>query len=173
MVTKPKIWVFYGRSGAGKNYCAFTMKEFERKKYVLSYTTRPKRPNEEDGVDYYFQDVPEDKTIMIQNEYNGWKYTTCYEDLAEDNVLIVGFQALAQLEKLRKQGKIDVRWCHVVADEQIREKRVLSRGGADSWRRRRQADHDDIMKCWLPQPDFIIDNNKKKPKIRKAIYNNI
>lgn len=50
-----KIIIITGASGVGKT----TVNQYLQKKYeissIITHTTRPKRPGEIDGVDYYFE----------------------------------------------------------------------------------------------------------------------
>jgi len=72
--------VLVGASGSGKSSVA---KELEKRGYsrVVTYTTRPMRDGEKDGVDYHFLsdedfDAIED-SFAEHSTYRGWKYG-CY-----------------------------------------------------------------------------------------------
>lgn len=70
---RPILVVLSGPSGVGKDAVLRTMKH---KGYPLHYTvtltTRPKRPNEQAGVDYYFTSVDEFRHMIHAGELLEW-----------------------------------------------------------------------------------------------------
>jgi guanylate kinase len=73
---KNKI-ILVGKGGSGKD---FLRKKFESRgfEYCVSYTSRPQREGETDGIDYHFVDSDffennADKFYELQN-FNGWFY---------------------------------------------------------------------------------------------------
>lgn len=64
---KGKLFVMSGPSGTGKStVVAAVMKQYSNLQFSVSATTRPRRPLEEDGKDYYF--VSKERFLeMIQN----------------------------------------------------------------------------------------------------------
>jgi guanylate kinase len=57
-------------SGAGKTTLTQRLlREFPRLEFSVSYTTRPKRPNEVDGVDYHFVTPAEFENMVERNEF--------------------------------------------------------------------------------------------------------
>ena len=77
-----------GPSGAGKtSLCKEVLKRFSWLRAAVSHTTRPPRPGEEDGKDYFFVD-PETFDRMIREEaflewaeVHGHRYGTSVENL--------------------------------------------------------------------------------------------
>lgn len=70
---KGLIFVMSGPSGAGKTTIVkAVMSELEGIEFSVSYTTRPKRENEIDGVDYFF--VKEDmfRNLIKEGEFLEW-----------------------------------------------------------------------------------------------------
>ncbi len=71
---KGKLILFSGPSGVGKG----TVREifFKNKdlklEYSISYTTRKKRENETDGVDYFFVSEEKFKKLIDQNSFLEW-----------------------------------------------------------------------------------------------------
>lgn len=62
-----KLFVFMGKSAAGKDTLfQAVMKENEQLKTVVSYTTRPIRSGEQEGVEYYF--VSEERLHELEKE---------------------------------------------------------------------------------------------------------
>ena len=61
-----KLITITGPSGAGKDTVARMLSEMSSYKVLCSYTTRPKREGEIDGVEHHFVekcDVPHDKRL--------------------------------------------------------------------------------------------------------------
>lgn len=76
-----KIFVISAPSGGGKTTIA---KEIIKKKgsalqlsKVITYTTRPQRPNEQDGVDYFFVSP---KDFLLKKNQNFFLETTMYDN---------------------------------------------------------------------------------------------
>jgi len=60
-------------SGAGKTtLCHRLIAEFDRITFSVSYTTRPRRPNEQEGVDYHFVDGAKFSEMVSQNLFAEW-----------------------------------------------------------------------------------------------------
>jgi len=60
-------------SGAGKTtLCRRLMAEFPRITFSVSYTTRPRRGNETDGVDYHFVDDAGFDVMVARDEFAEW-----------------------------------------------------------------------------------------------------
>ncbi len=56
----PLLVVLSGPSGVGKDAALTKLRELDRpRRFVVTATTRPKRPTEQDGVDYIFMDEAE------------------------------------------------------------------------------------------------------------------
>ena len=59
MLNKGHLFIVSGPSGAGKSTIrSAILKKRPQLRYSISYTTRPPRGNEQDGVDYYFISKP-------------------------------------------------------------------------------------------------------------------
>jgi guanylate kinase len=60
-------------SGAGKTtLCHHLMAEFKRLSFSVYYTTRPRRTNETEGVDYHFVDENTFTAMVSQNQFAEW-----------------------------------------------------------------------------------------------------
>lgn len=60
-------------SGAGKTtLCHRLMTEFKQLKFSVSYTTRPPRPGERDGVDYHFVGPEQFQRMIDAGEFAEW-----------------------------------------------------------------------------------------------------
>ena len=69
-VRKPRVFVISGPSGVGKDAVIERMRERHPDfHYVVTATTRPRRPGEIDGIHYYFMSVEEFTAQLEQSEF--------------------------------------------------------------------------------------------------------
>ena len=69
-----KLLLFCGPSGSGKTTIVqHLLKNNPKLQFSISATTRPKRDQEVDGVDYYFISVEEFKSRIIKEEFVEWE----------------------------------------------------------------------------------------------------
>ncbi|HEU23727.1 MAG: guanylate kinase [Mesoaciditoga sp.] len=67
------IFVMSGPSGAGKTTIVkMALPEIEGIEFSVSYTTRPKRENEVEGVDYFFVDEKTFRELIKKGEFLEW-----------------------------------------------------------------------------------------------------
>ncbi|MCS7206888.1 MAG: guanylate kinase [Dehalococcoidia bacterium] len=70
---KPLLVVLSGPSGAGKDTILARMRELGRPyHFVVTATTRPKRPHEQEGVDYFFLSQEEFERIRARQGFLEW-----------------------------------------------------------------------------------------------------
>ena len=73
MENKGDIFVISGPSGAGKTtICQLLLKGVKNLVFSVSYTTRPPRPNERDGVDYFFISEDNFRSMIDKGEFLEW-----------------------------------------------------------------------------------------------------
>lgn len=71
--TGPLLVVVSAPSGAGKtSLCEWVVKAIPGLAHSVSYTTRPPRPDEQDGRDYHFVDPATFKTMADRAEFAEW-----------------------------------------------------------------------------------------------------
>lgn len=100
-----------GKSAAGKDSTATRLVEEYKKigvpaKKVISYTTRPPREGEVDGVDYHFVDLEtfidmQYKYMFVEHtEFRGWRYGTAINSFEEDcvNVCVLNPTGMSKLQ---------------------------------------------------------------------------
>jgi len=154
--------ILVGRAASGKDYIR---KKFEAKgfRYAVSYTTRPPREGEVDGVDYIFIS-PEEAQAMIKNddfyeyvEFNGWLYGTSRDQFDYDDVFIMTPSGLAHVDEDSRKKSFVI---FIDIDEAIRRERMASRNmPGDSVDRRIEADRKDFENFTnydirITNPDF-------------------
>ncbi len=70
---KGMLFVMSGPSGAGKTTIVkAVMSELEGIEFSVSYTTRPKREDEVEGVDYFFVDEKTFRSLIEKGEFLEW-----------------------------------------------------------------------------------------------------
>lgn len=95
--------VIVGESASGKSSVAKYLMDNYGYKRIITYTTRDKRDNEEDGVDYYFIQPQHFETLRKQGffaetaSYNGWLYGSAKEDYTDDVVVVLTPKGLRSL----------------------------------------------------------------------------
>ena len=112
-----QLFIVSAPSGAGKtSLCKRVMKEVPNLKTSISYTTRAMRPGEVDGVDYFFVDRDQFRTMIENNEFleyaevHGNLYGTSRSQLmllqkqGFDVLLDIDAQGAMQLKKKYKEG---------------------------------------------------------------------
>ena len=154
--------IIVGRAASGKDHIR---KKFEAQgfRYAVSYTTRPPREGEVDGVDYIFIS-PAEAQEMIKNddfyeyvEFNGWLYGTSIRQFDEDDVFIMTPTGLAHVDEDSRKKSFVI---FIDIDEEIRRERMASRHmPGDSVDRRIEADRKDFenftnYNIRITNPDF-------------------
>lgn len=87
----PHCYLFMGPSGSGKTTLAESF--FKPQQKIISYTTRPARPSEKDGLDYHFISKDQFKAMIIANQFAEFDvYDNHYYGIALDSIK----QALAK-----------------------------------------------------------------------------
>lgn len=133
---KPRYIILglFGPSGAGKdtilNY--ITNKYKNKVNKIISYTTRPPRDYEQDGVDYFFISEEEFLKHVLNGEmleatkFKEWYYGTGLKAL-DSNKLNVGIFNIEGLAALNEEPSFDISNVYVHADSKIRLMRALER----------------------------------------------
>jgi len=156
-----------GHSGSGKDFLLRQLKE-KGLKASTKVTTRPKRQNETEGVNYFFRTIDEFQNlelIVSQDFYNDkgelWKYGILKEDFNNSQAFILTPGEINQLTKEVRKG------CFVVyldIDRKIRESRISNRQDTnDSVKRRLDADELDFKNfsdydLKITDPEFDVDS---------------
>ena len=128
-----KIIALIGKAGSGKdtllNKIVEKNKELNR---IISFTTRQKRDNEKEDLDYHFINVENFKNKIKNNEilefsnFNGWYYGTSYDCLSIDKTNI-GIFNRDGIESLKQKENIELIVFYIEAEDKIRMLRQLNR----------------------------------------------
>ena len=123
--------ILVGHSASGKTEIANQLKRDYDMKKIITYTTRPKRINEVDGVDYHF--VSEEQFLKLKEEnffvettnFNGYYYGSSKNDVKDDSVVILD---PVGLEKFKNSNLDNIIAIFLNCDEEIRYNRMVNRG---------------------------------------------
>ena len=134
MMDKYKMLALFGKSSAGKD----TIQKYLIMTYpirvngIISYTTRPKRDYEKNGVDYFFTNPVEfgkkvlNGTMLEATCFNDWFYGTPIESLKK-NMLNVGVFNIEGIECLLQDPRLDILPVYIHCQDKIRLQRSLDR----------------------------------------------
>lgn len=132
MVSKYKILALFGKSGAGKDTIQKWLVRTQNINGIISCTTRPKRDNEIDGVDYHFISNEEfaqkvlDCSMLEATDFNNWFYGTPLSALQEDKIN-VGVFNIHGIECLLQDSRLEVLPVYIQCFDKIRLLRCLKR----------------------------------------------
>lgn len=128
MIAHKRI-ILVGPGASGKDYMRKVL-ESRGFKYAVSYTTRPARPGEVEGKDYYFL-TQEECQMMKDNQefyeaidFNGWTYGTSNRQFYNDDVFIMTPSGLSHLSPEDRKSSFVI---FFDIDETIRKERLEQR----------------------------------------------
>lgn len=173
---KPEfLFLVMGESGSGKDtivdyLCNPDNYDYDFKR-VVSYTTRPKRPQEPDtahkfiGLDT-FTAMEKEGLFAASTCFDGHFYGAHWDDVNSSDFYIIDPAGLRSL--LAKPLKRKIRIVQVTVDRRIRKQRMLERGDhPDSIERR--IIHDTRVFGGMPEPDLTVVNDTSLPVVAEKI----
>ena len=96
-----RILAIVGDSGSGKTSLGLYLGKLGYR-WIVSYTTRPMREGETDGVQHMFVsdgDYPGDDAIMAYADFGGYRYWTTFHQFEDGmNVYVIDEDALVEME---------------------------------------------------------------------------
>lgn len=177
-----RIIVLCGYQGSGKDYLASELKKrgFD---FIISHTTRPMRPNENEENPYYFttkekflEMIESDEFLeyrtyntLIDNIPDVWYYGVNKKAVKENKSYVVVLDKLGLFE-FKKEFKDRVISFYIDTSDKNRYERANNRGGFNlqEWERREFADKKEFEGIF-DIVDGVIDNNDNKLNTLKAL----
>lgn len=174
------IYVFSGFSGSGKTTIAKKVSEKLDIPMIVTYTTRPIRPGEKNGVDYNFITNEEfnkmkDNNMVVGHETiisaNGdlWQYGIFKDSIKKDCIIVLNPYGIRDLRKNTDYKVFDMM---ITVDEKIRFKRILSRNDnqtEEEIKRRQKDDLEKVFKDYTPCL-YVTNNEDIKTTINKICF---
>jgi guanylate kinase len=175
-----KIFVVSGKSATGKDtiYKHLVDDNSLALTTIVSYTTRPIRSNEVDGVEYHFvteeklQGLREQGVIIEQRTYNTvcgpWHYFTVNDGQFNNedcNYILIG--TLEQFEKIRNYfGEKRVLPIYIEVDAALRLIRSVQRE-----QQQEKPKYAEVCRRFLADEDDFSEENINRLGIKKRYYN--
>lgn len=175
MEKKYKVFALVGPSGCGKDtILKVLLKKYNKtKKFhpIVSYTTRPMREGEKDGINYHYTDNDtmisffNENTIVEMAEFNDWFYGTTYDCYDAEKINIGVFDP-TRLDILLSNPDIEVKIFYIKTKDNIRLIRQLGREedpDIDEILRRYKTDQADFYGIEGEYGDrmMVLENNNK------------
>lgn len=139
------MYIIVGKAASGKDYLVNQLTQIGNWTYGISCTTRPKRPHEVEGVDYYFlnpltfKQAIESGQFVEHQVFNNWYYGTTRREFEKADLFILNVNGLSQLNPADR-AKATVIYLDTPAE--IRRQRLAKRTDADDIERRMQSDEE-------------------------------
>lgn len=159
-----------GVSGSGKDTIIKRMlKKDLNLEYFPSFTTREKRPHEENGVDYYFVDEEKFKEMIEKSEffeysihhnnYYGTARSVIEDSLKKGKRLIKDIDVNGATTLKNIFGPIEILTIYLDISKEEMKKRLLERGDLkckeDLEKRMERYEYEE---SFIPQYDYVIKN---------------
>ena len=148
--------IIVGPGGSGKDFLRkkFTSKGFS---YGVSFTSRPPREGEVEGIDYFFRDedfFETNKDIFLEiQKFNGWFYGISKGEFEAKDIFILSPSGLKCLSEIDRKRSMVI---YLNPDIEIRRERINDRNDSDSTERRMIADSKDFFE--FSDYDMLIQN---------------
>ena len=169
--------ILVGESASGKSSIQNELVKVYGYKRILEYTTRPKRTNEINGVDYHF--INEEEFVQLKKSnyfvaitcYNNWYYGIALKDCILENknkIIVTNPSALRQIEKAAiKNDKINITSFYIKVPRRDRLIKILERNDdVDEAIRRNMSDVGQFNGV-EDEVDYILTNDEYKFSVRE------
>ena len=164
------ILIILGKTASGKSTIQKELVNYGFNPLV-TYSTRPKRPNEIDGIDYHFITTEEfykkesegffAETTSYNTAHGLWCYGSAIEDITDDKICVLNPSGYWQL--LMNQN-LDITTVYIDVKKRILKQRLKARGdNKKEYKRRLKADNVDF-KGIKKAADYVLDGNSKTPQ---------
>lgn len=161
------IYVITGLSGSGKTTIAKEVSKKTNLPLVVTTTTRPMRPGEKNGIDYWFlsdedyNTLKDAENIIAHESFNVaggyiWNYGIRKEDLNNDCILVLTPTGVNELKEKTNDAVIDIM---INTDDDIRMHRIIDRNDNQSPEEIQRRDIEDKAIFSNYRPALMVSNN--------------
>lgn len=165
------LYVLCGKSCSGKDAIKKELLKKTKLESITTYTTRPKRRGEKDGVTYHFVDSDEMVEMIEEGKFaeyktynvtNGdiWYYGCSITDIEraedEDYIIILTPEGVRDIQRTTS---IPMKVFYIYANQRTIKARLLNRGSSKEENRRRMEQDDIDFKDAEILADKIVYNN--------------
>ena len=153
--------ILVGESASGKSSIEKNLVEKYGFQKIVSYTTRPPREGEVEGIDYHYITKSEFRRLKEQGffaeigYYNGWYYGSAIKDCTNDKVAVVTPHGLRQLRKI---DDINIVSIYINVPRRDRLIKILQRGDNIEEAYRRSLSDVGQFDGIADEVDYIINN---------------
>lgn len=177
---KRDIILFISKSGAGKDFYVSKCSEKLGYKKAISYTSRPARPNEVEGIDYYFRNRQEIQTMIDNDEVyeyteyktnqGTWLYAFGIDSFSDEHINMAIVNPHGYMELLNTELSDRLAIVYIEAQDSVRFNRYNSRlGGIEKMTIEQKAEGYDRIK--RDNDDFLffeqfLDNRCPTPYVK-------
>ena len=164
--------ILLGESASGKSSIVRHLVKEYGFKNIVTYTTRPPREGEKDGIDYHF--ISEEQFLKYQAEgffaetavYRKWYYGSAKKDYMQESNKVVAVLTPHGLRQIKK-NKLEVFSIYIAVPRRDRLIKILERGDdiEESYRRNLSdvGQFDGIM----DEVNFTVANEKYNKSIKE------
>lgn len=166
--------ILMGPSASGKTSIGRILEKKYNIEKVVTYTTRDKRYQEADGIDYHF--INKDEFLRLSNSkfffettlYNNNYYGTSFESLKNDSYMILDINGYLKY----KNSNIDIMPFFLEASLESRKERMnLRKDSEENIKARLELDKDAFDVNKLDDKVCVIDTDKyTEEEIARIIY---
>lgn len=164
------IVILVGESASGKSTLAADLQEFEGFSRIVTYTTRPPRDGEQDGIDYHFVTDEKFNEMIVNNEfvehasYRGWQYGTAINSKITEDIVVVltpaGARAFRKFAAEHPELELDIFVIYLMVDRRSRLVKLLERGDDIEEAYRRSLSDVGQFDAFEREADYIMHNDK-------------
>lgn len=154
--------VLVGESASGKSSIERYLVDNCGYNKVVSYTTRPPREGEVNGIDYHFIDAEQFNKLNKQGffaesaSYRDWYYGIAKEDCTDDKVAVLTPHGLRQVSKI---DGINIISFHINVPRRDRLIKILQRGDSIEESYRRNLSDVGMFDGICDEVNYVVNNN--------------
>lgn len=155
--------ILIGASASGKTATALELAKKYKLFKAVTTTTREKRINENDGIDYYFVSKEEflnkkNNNLFVETTiYNNNYYGCGIDQIKDDKVIVLDPNGYHSFLKLKNKNIVSFL---ILCDENKRKERMISRGDKEEKIKERLLnDINDFDINKIGKTDFVIDTS--------------